>query len=131
MSRTTEDMNRAAEKVEVNKVKKFLTALVMCGAISFGTNFANAAENDAEVIKNEVAETQDLDFWSRLRDKVILGEDDNDNDRDRHRRHEPPRHDDRRHYNPPPPPPRHDDWDRHRPHRHEPPPPPRHRHYPR
>ena len=122
-----EEMNRAAEKVEVNKVKKILVALMMCGAISFGTNFANAAENDAEILKNEVAETQDLDFWSRLRDKVILGEDDNDNDRDRHRRHEPPRHDDRRHhYNPPPP--RHDDWDRdrQRPHRHEPP--PRHRH---
>lgn len=97
-------------------MKKFLTAMFLCGAFIFANNFAEAADNDLQIKSNQ-EQTQDLDFWSRLRDKVVFGDDDRD---DRHHR-EPPRYrDDHRHGSPPPPPP-------HRDRGHRPPPPPHHR----
>gem|GEM_PF-3515910 len=98
-------------------MKKFLTALILCGALSLSSNFAYAAESDLQ-LDADFAESQDLDFWSRLRDNVFFG------DEDRHHRHEPPPHyrDDRHHA----PPPHFDDRGRH----HEPPPPPPKHHRP-
>ena len=81
---------------------KILSVMVLCGVLILpSTSFAETAEIDKEVSVAGTENFQQLDFWSRLRDKVFFGD---DNDKNNKRYHKSHYNEDRHHHHEPPPP---------------------------
>ena len=82
---------------------KILSMMVLCGMLILpSVSFAETAEIDTKISVANTKDFQQLDFWSRLRDKVFFG-DDSDNDENHRRYHKSHYKEDRHHHHEPPP----------------------------